>query len=90
MNGFEIRPGGGGCGCGGCGGENETAHVHPLLGRALEKYELIENQVCSSSLCPERGMNWWEPFLIAGSMPGPNSEYWRELPRKASEEVNCV
>lgn len=87
MSGFEIRPGGDGCGC---GGEKKAAPVYSLLGRMLEKYELIENQVSSPNFCPEGGMNWWEPFLIAGSMPGPHSEYWRELPRKASEEGNCV
>lgn len=41
MNGFEIRPGGGGCGCGGGGGEKKAAPVHPLLGRALEGFEVL-------------------------------------------------
>jgi len=39
VSGFEIRPGGGGCGCGGCGGEKKAAPVHPLLGRAIEDFE---------------------------------------------------
>jgi len=41
VNGFEIRPDAGGCGCGGCGGEKKAAPVHPLLGRSLEGFEIF-------------------------------------------------
>jgi hypothetical protein len=64
VSGFEIRPGGGGCGCGGCGGEKKAAPVHPLLGRALEGFEVLSAE-------SPHDVNPLRIFEDSGGLPEP-------------------
>jgi hypothetical protein len=77
---FEIRPGGGGCGCGGGRGEKRAAPVHPLLGRALEEYEVMPSaRLTDDGRVGHRAEasppHWWASYSLS-SMPDEFSGYW--------------
>lgn len=75
MEPYEMQPGAGGCGCGGgCSGEKKATPVHPLLGRALERFELLGQNDIGASL----PSTWLESSIGRvthglGSAPGPGS-----------------